>query len=96
MGRFWTYLISPAILIVLACGFLLFVFGLVQFLWSLNEGGKSEEGKKHMVWGIVGMLIMVSVWGILDMLDSTFGLDYKNPDVSRAQNITVPGNLFGN
>ena len=67
----------------------------MEFLWNLNEGGENKEGKQHMLWGIVGMLIMISVWGILDILDNTFGLDFRNPDVSRAGNLNIPPNLFG-
>src|SRR3989344_2527655 len=89
MYRFETYIINPAILVVFALGFMLFVYGLVAFLWKPNEG------KQHMLWGIVGMLIMVSVYGILELLDNTFGLDFRNPDVSRAENISLPGNFFG-
>ena len=99
MYRFETYIINPAILVVFALGFLLFVYGLVEFLWALNDDGRGtrhEEGRQHMMWGIVGMLIMVSVYGILDLLDNTFGLDFRNPDVSRANNISMPGNFFGN
>ena len=95
MYRFETYIINPAILIVFALGFLLFVYGLVEFLWKLNEGGDNEEGKKHMLWGIVGMLIMVSVFGILELLNNTFGLDFRNPDVSRADGVTISPNFFG-
>ncbi len=95
MHRFEAYIIDPLILVVFALGFLLFVYGLVEFLWKLSEGGDNKEGKQHMLWGIVGMLIMVSVYGILDLLDNTFGLDFRNPDVSRANNITLPGNFFG-
>lgn len=90
MDRFWSLIISPLILVVLACGFFLFVWGLVQFLWNLNEGGDNKVGKDHMLWGIVGMLIMVSVYGILNLLSNTFGLNFSNPDVTRANNITVP------
>ncbi|OGG56803.1 hypothetical protein A3D71_01025 [Candidatus Kaiserbacteria bacterium RIFCSPHIGHO2_02_FULL_55_20] len=96
MGRFTTYIIDPAILVVFAAGFFLFIYGLVEFLWNLNEGGENKEGKQHMMWGIVGMLIMISVYGILDLLDNTFGLDFRNPDVSRANNIILPGNFFSN
>ena len=95
MYRLQAYIIDPAILIVFSLGFLLFVFGLVEFLWNLNEGGENEEGKQHMLWGIVGMLIMVSVFGILELLDNTFGLDFRNPDISRTNNITMPGGFFG-
>lgn len=95
MSRFWDYLIAPAILLVFAAGFFLFVWGLLEFLWKLNEGGETKDGKNHMIWGLVGMLIMVSVYGILDLLDNTFGLDFQNPDITRTQNITVPTDFGG-
>ncbi len=82
--------IYPMILVIFACGFFLFVWGLVQFLWNLNEGGDNKEGKQHMLWGIVGMLIMISVNGILGLLVNTFNLAPANTDVSRAQNIVQP------
>ena len=94
MNRVVTYIIDPALLVIFALGFLLFTYGLVEFLWKINGEGDTAEGKKHMVWGIVGMLIMISVYGILDLIDNTFGLDFSNPDVSRMNNITLPGNLF--
>ena len=98
MGRFITYIVDPAILIVFAAGFFLFVWGLVQFLWNLNEGGDNKEGKQHMIWGIVGMLIMISVYGIITLLDNTFGLGVfsGSPDMSRLNNVSVPNNIFGN
>jgi hypothetical protein len=37
-----------------------------------NEEGRSV-GKKHMIWGIIGLLIMIGVYGILGILGGTFG-----------------------
>ncbi len=93
MDKFVTLIIDPAILIVFAAGFFLFIWGLVEFLIAINQGGDTKEGKQHMIWGIVGMLIMVSVYGIIALLDNTFGLDIANPDVSRMNNV-APGNFF--
>src|SRR6185437_15372930 len=90
IGKLVTYVIDPAILVVFAAGFFFFVFGLVQFLWRLDEGGDNTTGKQHMVWGIVGMLIMVSVFGIITIIDDTFELDIGNPDVSSINNTTPP------
>jgi uncharacterized membrane protein YjfL (UPF0719 family) len=95
IGRFETYIINPALLILFAAGFLLFVAGLVEFMFTLNAGGERSEGKQHMLWGVLGMLIMVSVYGIIAILNNTFDLQIGNPDVSRAQNITTGANLFG-
>lgn len=90
MQRFEEFIILPAVMIVFAAGFFLFVWGFVEFLWNLNSGGDNKEGKSHMLWGIVGMFIMVSVYGILNILDNTFGLDFRNPDVSRSQTVVSP------
>jgi len=59
---------------------------------NLDKGGEHEEGKKHMLWGIVGMFIMASVYGIIALLDNTFDLDAFSgtPDMSRLQDINIP------
>ena len=93
IGRFVTYIIDPAILVVFSFGFLIFMWGLVQFLVNVENSSKREEGKQHMLWGIVGMLIMVSVYGIIALLDNTFqlgALNGGNFDVNRAGNVSAP------
>ena len=87
----------PAMTVVFAAGFLLFIWGLVKFLWNVEEGGGKTEGKQHMIWGIIGMLIMVSFWSIISLLDATFNLGVYNGgaavDPSRNQ---LQGVTFGN
>ena len=68
-------IIAPIIL-------LLFVFSLVLFFWGVFDfirGADSEEtrkiGRSHMLWGIGGMFIMVSAWGIILIVLKTFGVD---------------------
>ncbi|HEY4517196.1 MAG TPA: hypothetical protein VJG64_04600 [Candidatus Paceibacterota bacterium] len=94
IGKFNDAILNPAILVVFTLGFFLFVWGLVQFLKALNEGGDAKEGKQHMLWGVAGMFIMVSVYGIIALISNTFGLGIDprgsyNPDMSRLQNINV-------
>lgn len=88
------YIIDPIILVVFAAGFFMFVWGIVQFIWKLDEGAQSS-GKQHMLWGILGMLIMVSVYGIIALIDDTFDLDISNPDMSRLNDITAPADFGG-
>jgi hypothetical protein len=65
-------LINPAILLLFAIALVLFVWGLVQFLISLSTGGKdANKGKEHMLWGTVGMFIMVAAYGILTLINNT-------------------------
>ena len=95
IGKVVDLIINPAILLIFSLGFLVFVWGLVVFLKSLSEGGKADEGKEHMLWGIVGMFIMVSVFGIIALISNTFGLNINqngvsNIDTSRLNNIVTP------
>lgn len=97
IDRFVAIIINPAILLVFAAGFFLFMWGLVQFLFHLEEGSKHEEGIQHMVWGITGMFIMVAVYGIIALINNTFNLGaFDAPDVSRLNNVNVPTNFFKN
>jgi hypothetical protein len=105
VGRFTTYIIDPALLILAAAGFFFFVWGLVVFLLALAQGetGKTEEGKQHMIWGVAGMVIMFSVVGIIALINNTFNFGVNvdqsgNATYTPNTNITNinPGvNFFG-
>jgi len=65
-------LINPAILLLFAVALILFLWGLVQFLIELNVKGKSSgKGKQHMLWGLVGMFIMIAAYGIFNLISGT-------------------------
>lgn len=75
VGKIVTFIIDPLIALIFACGFLVFVWGIVQFMYGLSQQSEAkEEGKKHMLWGIIGITIMLSAWGILRIIAGTFNL----------------------
>jgi hypothetical protein len=93
LSRIVTEILGPVEAVIFAAGFLMFLWGLVQAMYNLSEGGPNDEGKRHMVWGVVGMTIMVSIWGIVALIDNTFGLGALSgngpaTDIGRAQQIT--------
>ena len=65
-------IINPLILLLFGVALLLFLWGGFEFI----RGADSEEGREggggHMLWGIVGMFIMISVVGILRLVLKTF------------------------
>ncbi|MEK7107401.1 MAG: hypothetical protein AAB899_04425, partial [Patescibacteria group bacterium] len=69
--------------------------------FNLGEGGENTEGKQHMLWGLIGMLVMISVFGILALINNTFNLGLSsdartfNPDMSRLQDINSAYNFVG-
>lgn len=43
---------------------IMFFWGLAHFILSSDSTVK-ENGKNHMIWGVVGLFIIFSVWGII-------------------------------
>lgn len=65
------YILNPIIVLLFGLAILYFLFGVVKFISSLDSKEGKEEGKKHLLWGIVGLAIMVSVYGLMNFITAT-------------------------
>lgn len=77
VGKINKLIINPIITLLFAAALVYFIYGVVMFIIDKSQGGgeNAESGKRHMLWGIVGMAIMLSVFGILRLIQSTLGVD---------------------
>ena len=71
LGKFEIYIINPIFVLLLAGAGLLFIWGVVEFLLKLRKGDKADEGRDHMLWGLVGLFIIVSTMAILKIIANT-------------------------
>lgn len=72
VGRISAVIINPIIALLFGVGMVVFIYGLIEFLWSANiKGEPNNEGKKHMFWGIIGMFIMIAVFAIIRIIANT-------------------------
>lgn len=94
VGRFIDVIINPTLVLIFAAGFFLFLWGLVVFLFKIREGSVPDEGKKHMLWGLIGMLVMLSAYGIIALIENTFDLKRGQTDVGRLERV-LPRIHFG-
>ena len=62
------YILNPIIGFMFAVAVVMFIYGIVEYIWSADNEDKVAVGKKHMIWGIVGMFVMIGVYGILNLL----------------------------
>jgi hypothetical protein len=72
--RFSHIIIDPIIALLFGVGLLVFVFGVAEFFFEFNVRGKEsskEAGKQHMLWGVIGMFVMVSAVAILQLISNT-------------------------
>lgn len=73
-GKLSDLVINPILILLFGAGALVFVWGLVEYLYALNvKGEQTKEGKQHMLWGIVGMFIMASALAIIKIISNTIG-----------------------
>jgi uncharacterized membrane protein YjfL (UPF0719 family) len=56
-----------------------FLYGLVDFIANPDNTDKREEGKQHMLWGVIGMFIMMAVFTIMRILANTLGSSVTLP-----------------
>ena len=74
-GKIAAVIINPFLALVFGAGFVVFVWGLFQYLYALNWGGESsDDGKRHMFWGIIGMFIMVAAFTIIRLVANTINV----------------------
>ncbi|MFA5987256.1 MAG: hypothetical protein WC797_01215 [Candidatus Paceibacterota bacterium] len=66
-----TKIINPVIGFIAALAAIMFVWGVVEFVSGSDNETKRDEGKQHILWGVIGLTIIVSVQGILKMICDT-------------------------
>lgn len=61
--------------VITALVFCVFVWGVVSYFFLHGDDeGKRAEGRQFIFWGILGMAVLFSVWGFVNLLLSTLGI----------------------
>ncbi len=65
-------IVDALIPIAFAAALLFFFWGLAKYL--LGDATEHEKGRNLMIWGVIALAVMASVWGIATVLRNTFGI----------------------
>lgn len=63
-------LINAAIGVALIAGIVVFFYGTSNSMWSITKGDPKRM-RDQLLWGVVALFVMFSVWGILSLLRNT-------------------------
>jgi hypothetical protein len=77
--------INSLIPIVFTLGLLAFFWGIVKYIYAQGSEKAEADGKKIMLWGLVALFVMSSVWGIVRLAQETLGIDPRDN-----RTITIP------
>ncbi len=88
-GQFVITIINTvAVPVLFAVAFFVFIFGVFQF-FILSHGNEEKQGEARalMLYGIVGFFLMVSVWGLVNILVGTFSFNSSAPTFPQAPTV---------
>ncbi|TAK58646.1 hypothetical protein EPO14_02315 [Patescibacteria group bacterium] len=74
--------------LVVMLALLLFFWGLAMYVFGSSNDEKRKKGIPMMIWGIVALFVMLSIFGIINMLQATFGVGsgtLQIPTISRGR-----------
>ncbi len=75
---------------------LVIVYGIFNFISSAGDEEARATAKQFIIWGIIGVFIMVSIWGLVNILVNSFGTTNVNTfgDNSKVP-VVAPTNIIG-
>ncbi|MCC2630674.1 MAG: seg [Candidatus Paceibacter sp.] len=64
-------ILNAIIPLLFAIAFLTFIWGIIKYIYAAGPQ-KLNEGRNYIIYGVIAMTVMVSVWGIAEVLKNTF------------------------
>jgi len=71
ISNFTREIINPLIKLFIALAVVVFLWGVVDFISKSGDASAVDTGRRHLIWGILGLAIMVSVFGIMNLICNT-------------------------
>lgn len=81
-------ILYPLIALMSGIALLFFLYGSAEYIMNASSDQAREQGKKHITYGIIGLLVMISAYSILTLATGTFGFDQQ---LECADNPTLSG-----
>jgi hypothetical protein len=91
VNLFTTQVVKAVSTLFLSLALVAFFFGIAQFIWGTRDGDatKAKNGKQFMLWGMIALFVMFSVYGIIKFGQ---GILFNGRDVTTIQ---IPSFNFG-
>jgi len=83
------YYLNEALVLLMALSVVIFVWYVIKYFVLPNE--KRSEGANYIMYSLIGFFVILSFWGLVNILQNTFGL---NNTTNRPQSWASFSNLF--
>jgi predicted histidine transporter YuiF (NhaC family) len=76
-------LVQSVVPLLFALAVVGFIWGVIQTTMNPEDAEKRKQGKMYMMWGIIGLFVMLSIWGLVEIITNTFGIQVLIPQLSQ-------------
>ena len=86
LGNMFTYLLIAAAVIFI-------IWNVVIYLIKGGEEGARTKAGQSILWGVVGLFVILSIWGLVNILLNTFRTTPPTNSIPQVQNVnngTIP------
>ena len=82
-------LLNGVIGLFITLAIVVFFWGLIKYLFH-QDNENAQEGIKIMFWGVVAIFVMVSIWGIIGLVQRSLRVQSTEPIIPKGIYYTPP------
>ena len=70
--------LNAVIPLIIGLAFVVFLWGIYKYVSAASGEGK-EGARETIIYGVIGLFVMLAAWGLVNVLLNTFNLDTATP-----------------
>jgi len=78
LGRINDVILFPLMTLMTSVAIVFFLWGAFQFIAKAGDESARTTGRRHMMYGVIGLFVMLTAFTILNVAAGTFGLSASN------------------
>jgi|GEM_PF-1700550 len=79
--------INEAIYLLVGVAVVMFIFYVIKYFIKPADGAERKEAGTYVMYSVLGFFIILSLWGLVNIVKNTFNLDSSSTRLSQFQNI---------
>ena len=78
------------LVIVFVLALLVFAWGIVKYITAAGDPAKVKEARGFLWWGILGVFVLAAMFGIVQFIGNSFGIDTSGGGVIEPAGVVRP------
>ncbi len=71
-------LLNIVIGVLIALAIIVFIVNVIRFVLNADDEEKRSNAKKYLLWSVIGIAVIIGIFGIATLLLNTFGISNNN------------------